>query len=165
MPFLTLRGYARHRGVSLTAVQKAIKDGRIKTSKKKGKVGIDSESADKAWDATTDPAKQRKEKDAGVATGGTFQQARAMREAYLANIAKLNYEEKIGKLVDADVVRKILFEAWRITRDNILNISNRLAPQLASETDPHQVHLLLEAEHNRALEELANALGSFKPSP
>lgn len=56
MPRMSVRGYARHRGVSHTAVQKAIRDGRI-TQRKDGK--IDSGRADKQWAASTDHSKPR----------------------------------------------------------------------------------------------------------
>ncbi|MEO5347740.1 MAG: hypothetical protein H7834_15380 [Magnetococcus sp. YQC-9] len=51
-----LREYSRHRGVSLAAVQKAILYERIQ----RGTDGkIDSEQADRAWEANTNPAYQR----------------------------------------------------------------------------------------------------------
>ena len=51
-----LREYSRHRGVSLAAVQKAILYERIQ----RGPDGkIESEVADRAWAANTDPAMQR----------------------------------------------------------------------------------------------------------
>jgi hypothetical protein len=54
---LSLRGYAAHRGCALSAVQKAIKSGRIKlTADKK----IDSEQADREWQRNTDPAMTRR---------------------------------------------------------------------------------------------------------
>jgi hypothetical protein len=54
MPLLSVRAYAKHRGVSHTAVQKAIADGRI-TRRKDGK--IDSARADKQWAERTDHSK------------------------------------------------------------------------------------------------------------
>ena len=51
-----LREYSRHRGVSPAAVQKAILYGRIQ----RGTDGkIESEKADRAWEANTNPAYQR----------------------------------------------------------------------------------------------------------
>lgn len=52
MALVSLRAYARHRGVNLNAVQKAIKSGRITTVGGK----IDIESADKQWQSNTDPS-------------------------------------------------------------------------------------------------------------
>ncbi|MEM7308892.1 MAG: hypothetical protein AAF682_19575 [Planctomycetota bacterium] len=65
---LGLRAYARHRGVSLPAVQKAISTGRLSDSITRGgpskgypngRVFIDPEVADREWDENTDPAQQR----------------------------------------------------------------------------------------------------------
>ncbi|AUM72967.1 elements of external origin [Paracoccus jeotgali] len=53
---LSRRQYAAHRGVSHTAVAKAIASGRI-TLEADG--SIDPVKADRQWDAQTDPAKQR----------------------------------------------------------------------------------------------------------
>lgn len=53
---LSRRQYAAHRGVSHTAVGKAIASGRI-TVEPDG--SIDPVKADRQWDAQTDPAKQR----------------------------------------------------------------------------------------------------------
>src|SRR2546426_5178487 len=53
MAGLSQRGYARHRGVTHRAVQKAIKTGRITTSPDGT---IDPARADAQWTANTDPA-------------------------------------------------------------------------------------------------------------
>ena len=49
---LSLRAYAKHRGVSLPAVQKAIRAGRIRTTPD-GK--INASEADQEWERNTDP--------------------------------------------------------------------------------------------------------------
>lgn len=53
---MSRRQYAAHRGVSHTAVGKAIATGRITTE---ADGTIDPAKADRQWDAQTDPAKQR----------------------------------------------------------------------------------------------------------
>lgn len=53
---MSRRQYAAHRGVSHTAVGKAIATGRISTE---SDGTIDPVKADRQWDAQTDPAKQR----------------------------------------------------------------------------------------------------------
>ena len=52
---LSIRAYARHRGVSDTAIHKAIKTGRI-TPESDGT--IDPDKADAQWEANTDPSKR-----------------------------------------------------------------------------------------------------------
>ena len=56
---VSLRAYAKHRGCRLSAVQKAIKTGRIQRTPE-GLVDVDQ--ADAAWRRNTDPAKQSAEK-------------------------------------------------------------------------------------------------------
>lgn len=149
---MSLRQYANHRGVALRAVQKAIETGRIQTVKG-GK--IDQAAADIAWDRNSDPAKQRKEGADIGATSQAFQKARAAREAYNAKIAQLNYEKMAGRLVDMEMVRLRSFENARAVRDALLNIPNRIASNLAGETDPIKIGNLLTTEINHALEELS----------
>jgi len=64
MPLMSLREYARHRGCSLAAVQKAIDDGRIQIAKEEphgNKIWkfVDSHIADQEWQNNTDPTQQR----------------------------------------------------------------------------------------------------------
>ena len=86
----------------------------------------------------------------GITTGGaqpsTYAQARAAREMYQARLAKLDYEQKIGKLVPADEVKAEAFRAARQVRDVLLNISGRVAHVLAAETDPAKVSARLDDE-------------------
>jgi len=57
MPLLSLRAYAKHRGVSLAAVQKAVHSGRI-TPTADGL--IDSDRADAEWNAKTRPGQRHR---------------------------------------------------------------------------------------------------------
>lgn len=80
---VSLREYARRRGVSHTAVGKAIKDGRI-TPEPDG--SIDPVKADLEWDAQTNPAMRRgTSQHASAATVGamTRQHAKAVPAAAL----------------------------------------------------------------------------------
>lgn len=67
--FVTQRAYARRRGVSHTAVQKAIESGRLADCLRKRAGGrgvlIDPVVADDEWDRATDPAQQRETKAGG----------------------------------------------------------------------------------------------------
>jgi len=168
MPLMTVREYARHRGVSHPSVLRAIEDGRIR-KRPDGK--IDSAEADRLWELRTDPAKplnsvtgnprHRRPKGGppvpmgarGSANGGdgpndrfmsSYAAARAIRESYQAKLAKLAFEKETGKLVDADEVRAATFKAARAARDRMLGIPARLAPVLAAVSDAAEVQRLLE---------------------
>lgn len=165
MPVLSLRAYAKHRGVSLAAVQKAIRSGRIATN---ADGMIDSDRADTEWNAKTRPGQRRVKKEAPAApipepfrpepAGGLdYFRARAVRENYNARLAKIEFEERTAKLISRDEVQVAAFTEGRTARDNMLNIPDRLAATLAAESDEGKVHSILIGEIRKALDELASA--------
>lgn len=148
MPLMSLRGYAAHRGVSLSTVQLAIKSGRIKRDRN-GK--IDSEKADATWDART----KGRERDA---IGERLQQARVARETLNAKLAELDYRKRAGELVEVNEVRKVAFARGRALRDLISAIPERLGPVVAGLNDPLECIRALESECNRILDEMARPI-------
>ena len=186
---LSIRAYAKQRGVSDTAVHKAIKSGRIPVE---ADGTINPAKADAAWDRNTSPAQQRKpdplpsmappvrhtpgpvtppapappnrqptqrqaEPETGPSMAGmpNYQMSRAVRETYNAKLTRLDYEERTGKLLNAEDVAKEAFALARRVRDRLLNIPSRMASVLASETDSKAIETLLTQELRIALEELA----------
>src|SRR5688500_5153193 len=106
MPELSIRGYAKHRGVSHTAVEKALAQGRIRTA---ASGLIDVAEADRDWSRNTSVPPPRRSMQADAATSGpSYAQSRANREAYLARLAKLEFEEKSGKLVDVEEMARAI---------------------------------------------------------
>jgi hypothetical protein len=166
MPILSLRGYAKHRGMSLKAVQKAIQSGRIRTTAD-GK--IDPAQADADWERNTGPKAQKTIAVSSPVTrpvppppepmagGLDYARARAVRENYLARLAKIEFEERSGKLISRDEVQVAAFNRFRTFRDGMLNIPDRVAAVLAAETDTAKVHGLLTTEIRKALHEFADA--------
>jgi hypothetical protein len=148
---MTIREYARHRGVSHTAVRKAIASGRI-DSEPDGT--IDPAQADAMWESRT-----RKDVEPRVGpkpTGGPdYHQARAVKETYAAKLAKLEYEIKTGKLLPKDEVDVCFFNRARELRDRIQMIPRRVAARLAAETDPRTVEEILDSEIREALVDLS----------
>lgn len=82
--------------------------------------------------------------------------ARAVREKYAALLAKVEYEERIGKLIDKDGVVTAAHSMHKVLRDALLAIPDRIAAQLAAETDAVLVHRQLEAEIRTTLEQVSN---------
>lgn len=166
---LTYRAYAKHRNVSPEAVSKAVKTGRI-TAGPDGK--IDAKKADKEWAENTDISKPRNsvtgnpkmikipdsdiESAADALSGSipSYMQSRAVREAYQARLAKLEYEIKKGKLVDSTKVSVAAFNAARAARDKILNLPDRLAPSLAMRS-VEEIHTILHSELRLLCDEIA----------
>jgi hypothetical protein len=184
MPRLTVRAYARHRGISHTAVLKAIASHRIV----RGKDGlIDADSADRDWTANTDQSRPRNSVTGNPrrrrlpeapplpmgapdpppatdgATGkavGTYAAARAVRESYMAKMARLRHEQLEGRLVDADEVREVAFRAARETRRRLRELPAELAASLAAVTDPVTIESVLAAAIDRVCGELTRSLSS-----
>lgn len=90
-----------------------------------------------------------------------FQTARAIKENYLALQAKIDYEERTGKLVDAETVSMKQYEMARQIRDSMMAIPSRIAEQLASETDASACAHLLIDEIRQALEAAAKLAGEM----
>ena len=183
---MSLRAYARHRGVSLRAVQKALASGRI-SARKDGRV--DADVADANWERNTaprprpapkpanraplkevappalpqsarhhaDPPRREPTEPPRLESGLEYSKARAVRESYLARLAKIDFEERTEKLVSRDEMQVAAFSRFRMFRDGMLNIPDRLAAVLAAETDPRQVHELLATEIRKALTEFSDA--------
>jgi hypothetical protein len=186
---MSLRAYARHRGVSLRAVQKALKSGRI-SAREDGR--LDADVADDNWARNTAPRPQAPARPASkvaatmlatptttperahhhsdphpaprqsseppkLESGLEYSKARAVRESYLARLAKIDFEERTEKLVSRNEMQVAAFNRYRTFRDGMLNIPDRLAAVLAAETDPRQVHELLSTEIRKALMEFSDA--------
>ena len=150
---MSFREYARHRKVTLKVVQKAIASERIVTvTDAKGCQRINPEEADKAWFENTNPNMAR---NRGVDVP-KLSKSRAIREDYEARLAKLEYEEKSGKLVDAEKVKRDAFDLARRVRDHILNIPDRISAELVGITDQPTMHNVLLRELNTALQELCD---------
>ena len=173
---MSIAGYAAHRkrlglpGGSPWSVKKALRDQRIGKNEN-GK--IDPDTADQQWDQNTNPAQVRdpavlsekavqrlQGKSPVTAPDNTgvpsYSQSRAVKEAYQARIARLQYEEMTGQLAKVSEVKLEAFRRARTARDQILSVPDRVGPILAAENDPDVVRDLLEEELRKALEVLAN---------
>jgi hypothetical protein len=175
---VSIRGYAKHRGVSHTAVEKAVKQGRIRTVDGK----IDVEQADRDWNRNSSPvnkpgaAPRAAAASEPLVAGPSFAQSRAVREAYEARLAKLTWEARTKKLINADEVRVSAYNFSRMIRDRLLNVPDRVVGAALAEIraaltaagvdlalidglNMAKVHGTMLAEMRNILEEFADELG------
>lgn len=171
---MTVTQYVHHRGCAESTVRRAIKDGRIAEAviKVEGKTMIKTKQADKLWTLNTDPkrannylgakgqgklydSKAKGEQDLeehsddqpeGAQNVPNFQTHRAIKEAYAARMAKLNYEKESGKLIEVEKVKAYILKIHTRARDSLLNITDKLSPKLASENDIHKVSEIINKE-------------------
>ncbi|MBK8072033.1 MAG: elements of external origin [Ramlibacter sp.] len=173
---ISIRAYARHRGVTDTAVHKAIRTGRV-TPEADGT--IDADRADADWARNTDAPKGNKgraesvvvreangESSAGLpasqSTGGTsLLQARTVNEVVKAQTNKVRLARLKGELVDRPQAIAHVFKLARSERDAWLNWPARVSAQMAAKlgVDAHAMHVALEA----ALREHLQELGDLRP--
>lgn len=159
---VSLREYARMRGVNLNAVQTALKSGRIhKTTDDK----IDVDVANKEWFMNTDPAKSRKtdplfEAQSGLANGGkqnfsTFQQAKTADVYYRAMLAKAKLKMITGETIDRKKAGQHAFNLGRSLRDLFIGFPTRYGSLIAAElaVDEHKTVTVLDEYVRKLLEE------------
>lgn len=169
---MSLRAYARHRGVALSAVQKAIATGRIQPE---SDGSIDPAKADGQWDRHTrtaqpttpkastarpSPAPPPSPPQAGDESRGVdYHKARAIRETYAARLAKLEFEERSDKLISKDDVDIKYFQLARQLRDRLQQIPRKVAPEIVAlvvaDPDMRGVTDILDVAIREALEDLA----------
>lgn len=84
-------------------------------------------------------------------------EAERVKENYLAAMRKLQFEKEAGKLVEAEPVKKHLFDLWRRERDAWLTWPARVGAIIAAElgADQAQVNILLEKHVREHLDERA----------
>lgn len=171
---ISLRAYAKQRGVSAEAVSKAVSSGRLRESVAivDGQPKIrDPELADREWEANTrqrvdqppaTPARLKREsveRDVTDDVPDYFESrarreaAAARREAAQADLAELEVDERRGELVSAEDARADVIDMFTVVRTRILGVPTRVAqrlPHVAAEVVP-----VIEALLREALEELA----------
>lgn len=111
----------------------------------------DRDDYDDAPDATSGPATR---------ASSAYQDSRAKREHYLALAAQRDYEQSIGKLLNADDVASVIADAATALRVRLESLADTLAPQLAAEPDEARCRALIAEAHEHALGELSRAFGA-----
>jgi hypothetical protein len=167
---LSIRAYARHRGVSDTAVHKAIQSGRITPE---GDGTIDPDRADRDWARNTEnPRSGTKQQtpwikapefnsDGANQSGGgstSLLQARTVNEVVKAQTNKVRLSRLKGELVDRSQAIAQVFKLARTERDAWLNWPARVSALLAAElgVDAPTLHVALEIAVREHLEELGD---------
>ena len=147
------------------AVSKKVKSGKLDSAvvNHNGRKLINKEEAFRLWDIQALPSKDttvRKQlkQEINAKTEDeipAYGESKAKREYFLADLAKLDVEEKKEQLVSVDEIKKSSFAKARAMREALTNLADRLSHQLAGEDDATVIHNLLSIEHREALENLA----------
>lgn len=151
---LSVRAYARHRGITHPAVLKAIAAGRIA---RLPDGTVDPADADARWPLATDPSKPKGTVEPAIETraadgGSTFLAARTLRESFRARRERLLFRRLEGTMIDAEEVRRAGFAAGRRVRDALLELRERIAGRIAPLSAEERA--AIDDEVDKALTEL-----------
>ena len=178
---LSIRAYARQRGVSHVAVLRAIKQGRV-ILEPDGTV--DAAKANASWERSSDPGRRKPAaqklrpvaeaavgsvretlKEQGLPAGGnvTFVQARTAHEIAKAHLTRLRLQRMKGELVDRARATALVFRLAREERDTWINWPARVAALMAAElsVEAHPMQKILETYVRAHLAELAEVRPEF----
>ena len=162
---ISLRAYARMRGCSLTAVQKAIASKRVaplpdgtidperatlnraptKPPRATAKAAAQPPVIPPAGEVTSDPVAQ-------------YLRARAVNETFKAKVSQLDFEERSRKLIPAARASEYAATFSAIVKDALLSMPDRMAPMLAAVDDEKTVHRMLAAEVTAVLRKVNKAV-------
>lgn len=181
---ISIREAGRRMGVSDTAVRKAIASGRVTiAARTKGsdRPLLAWPAVKDDWERNSDPTtrthvgprsgaaapKQKplvklptntemaqQQESPGAPQGPSIARSRAIREAYQAQLAKLEYEQKSGKLIDADEAKIRWFKLVTAAKTRILGIPAACKARAADL--PLSVVDIIDQVCREALEDLAN---------
>jgi len=146
-PLISLSEAARKIGLNKSTLSRQVKAGTIRSHD--GKVRLSEVLEDRA----NNIAVALREPVASGATSAvidgvvmSINDAKALKETYLARSAKLKFETDSKNLVDVDVVHKAVFDLARRDRDSWSNWPARVSPLMASEIGVDQVALAVVLE-------------------
>ncbi len=170
---LSIRAYARHRGVSNTAVHKAIKTGRISLEEDGT---LDPEKADQQWQKNTNPIRQGlvHKKNMTISPShhpehsleyDKYVKARGVNEVLKAQIRALQLSEAKKELIDKEEALAQVFTFARTMRNAWLEWPAQIVPKLAStfKIDVHQLQAKLESLVKAQLKKVSEISCTFDP--
>jgi hypothetical protein len=152
--------YARHRGTSKQYINKLVKAGVVVL--RGGRVDVrasDQVLDDKPLPEIPDPAPE-----GGAPQRTTYAEARTIRTVFQAKLARLDFETKQGKLIEAAGVRQRIDQHIDAIRAGLDGLADRLTPVLAGESDAKRVHAIMVREIRAELVRIAAVVGGRAPA-
>ncbi len=135
---MTVGEYATHRGITEQGVLKAIQTKRLEASVRKvdGRWQIDQQLADHEWAQRT----EKRAVSAATPTGG-YHEAKARREAALAELAEIELRKEKGELVSKLAVIKEQSKRNGAAKTKLLGIPSRYKQRFPDLTLEHMAEL------------------------
>jgi hypothetical protein len=153
---MTQAEYARHRGKSRQYISRLAKAGVLVM--RGGKV--DAPASDAVLDDRPEPVSERVAAAPieAASTGTTFAQAKTADMVFKARLRKIEYDLKMGKLMETDLFRQRIEAIYVVIRDTVMAWPTRIAPEVAPLTDERQVWDVLMREARTLLNDTRSAV-------
>lgn len=145
--------WAKRSGFSKQYANRLVKTGTIPLVD--GKVDIDEANGILASIRNPNKLEMRRGKQNVSDLSTLLLKTRIKNEMEKGKLLEAKAKAEIGELVSVDEVRTSAFNKARIVRDNLLNIPDRVSPQLASINDENKIHEILLNEIRIVLEALS----------
>jgi hypothetical protein len=154
--------WAKRSGFSKQYANRLVKAGKIRLIG--GKADVDEVNVNATLASTKNPSRVEMRKVEGPLPGmqnvsdlsTLLLKTRIKNEMEKGKILEAEAKAEVGELVAVEEVRAAAFNKARVVRDNLLNIPDRIAAQLASIDDERKVHEILLAEIRGVLQTLAD---------
>lgn len=166
--YLTRSEFARRVGVTPEAIYKAVNTGRIKTCRREGKLFIDWKSEGPKFIATSHSSvaaiaeEMNTALNRGSGKSGSNQmsisESRERQERYKALKMKMEYEERMGLLIETGMVQRDWQNIGTMIKKAVMSIADRVSPLVTPVTEEHRVHMLIEEECNIILQDLSSEI-------
>ena len=137
--------YARHRGKSRQYISRLAKAGVLVM--RGGKV--DAAASDAVLDDRPEPVSERvvmAPAEAASTGATTFAQAKTADMVFKARLRKMEYDQRMGKLMETDLFRQRIEAILVVIRETVMAWPNRVAPEVAPLTDEREVWDVLMRE-------------------
>lgn len=150
-PYMLQKDFALNQGWAKSYVTKLKQQGRLVMT------------ADGYVDTTASLALIRQttgapERAAEAVVSAGFSDSRDRKEHYAAELARLEFEQRVGKLLPAADVHSAVADAATTLRSRLQSLPAQLAPQLAALTDEGAISVLLTDQIELLLSEMADAV-------
>ena len=148
--------YARHRGKSRQYISRLAKAGVLVM--RGGKVDV--AASDAVLDDRPEPVSERVAAASveTTPTGTTFAQARTADMVFKARLRKMEYDQRMGKLMETDLFRQRIEAILVAIKETAMAWPNRVAPEVAPLTDERQVWEVLMREVRVLLNDTRSAV-------
>ena len=162
-PLMSKSEYAAHRGVSPSAVTRAIREERVMLVKVNGREFIDQRASDAIWDGITRPridapgpnAPPPPPDDDAPSIGDELKQARLRRENAAAHMLEIDLDARCGLLVERAVIEYLIRDLAEAVRQKLEASPAILAPAITASSDEADIRRAISDHMSETLNQLA----------